>query len=138
MGDILPILCILGIVIIAAVFILPRLMGGGGNQANREYPRYDDPNVQSRGGFGGTGTDAGVGNERPTYDSPDVQSRGGFGGLRGSGGSSSSSSKGSGGRSMFSGFSPTRAKPSGGSSGGGSRRADSPNVRSRGGFGKRK
>jgi len=107
-------LCVLGILVIvglAILMMLMRSMGGsqrGYNEYGPEQPRYDDPNVRSRGWFGGRRSGGG---ETPRIDSPNVQSRGWFGGQR-SGGSSSS-------------------KPSGG-------RIDSPNVKSRGGFGGKK
>ena len=115
--DSLGTLCILGFVLLLAVFILPRLMSGfGGSPYGRRgplSPEYDDPNIDSRGSFGGSS--GGFGNVRPTYDDPNVRSRGSFG-------------RGTGGRSIF-------RRPSGGSSGG---RANSPNVSSRGGFGRSK
>lgn len=118
-------LCIFGVILIVAVFVLPRLMNGmrGGNYSQRgpESPRYDDPNIQSRGGFGRGGGIFGNrnrGSESRSYDSPDVQSRGGFGGSRSS---SSSSSRSSSSRSS--------------GSGGASKSYNSPKVQSKGGFG---
>jgi hypothetical protein len=112
--DNLGTLCILGFVLLVALFILPRLMGGFGSPYGRRgplSPRYDDPDIDSRGNFGGTG----YGDQRPTYDDPNIRSRGSFG-------------RGTGNRSFF----PRRGSPS--SSG----RVDNPNVRSRGGFGRSK
>ena len=116
-------MCILGIIVLVGLFVLMmimRNMGGGGryNQYGSETPQYDDPNVRSRGWFGGRGG-SGRGSESPRYDSPDVQSRGWFGGR---GGSRSSPFKGGG---------------SGKSSGGG-RSYNSPKVKSGGGFGGKK
>lgn len=110
-------LCILGFIVLLGVFLLPRLLSGFGNQYGQrgsESPRYDDPNIRSRGGFGGRGSifGRGRGSDTARYDSPDVQSRGGFGGSRSSGPSSTRSS-----------------------SGGSARSYDSPKVQSRGGFG---
>ena len=112
-------LCILGVIVIVGLFILMtmmRNMGGGSryDQYGTEAPRYDDPNVRSRGWFGGRGGTRG--GESPRYDDPNVRSRGWFGGRRSSGSSQSSAPKSS----------------------GGSRRYDNPNVKSRGGFGGRK
>lgn len=114
-------LCILGIMLALGALLLPRLLGGlGGNpyrQRGSEIPTYDDPNIQSRGGFGGRRSyfnSRNQGNETRTYDSPNIQSRGGFGG--------SSQSSGT----------PASRKPS---SGGAARTYDSPKVQSRGGFG---
>ncbi len=49
-------LCLIGVVLIVAVFVLPRLMNSmrGNNYSQRgpESPSYDDPNIRSRGGFG--------------------------------------------------------------------------------------
>jgi hypothetical protein len=83
MNDFLS-LCVFGIIAIVGLFILMTLMrnlgGGQGpyNQYGSEQPRYDDPNVRSRGWFGGRGFRRGT--EMPTYDSPNVRSRGWFGG----------------------------------------------------------
>lgn len=113
--------CILGIILALGALLLPRLLGGlGGSpyrQRGSEIPTYDDPNIQSRGGFGGRRSyfnSRSRGNEVRTYDSPDVQSRGGFGG------------------STQHTASPPPRKPS---SGGTARTYDSPDVQSRGGFG---
>lgn len=116
-------LCILGVMIVLGIILLPRLLNmfGGSpySQQGSERPTYDDPNIQSRGGFGSNRTFFGRtrGSETRTYDSPNIQSRGGFGGSRSSGSSRSSSA------------------PSTGRSSGGARKYDSPNVQSRGGFG---
>lgn len=110
-------LCVLGIIVLVGLAILMMVMRsfsrspGGYSQYGPEQPRYDDPNVRSRGWFGGRGPSRG--SETPRYDSPDIESRGSFGGR--SGGSSPSSS----------------GKSSGGSH-------DSPNVKSRGSFGGKK
>jgi len=107
-------LCLLGVFLIVGFMLLSRLMrsfgGSGYGERGDEYPRYDDPNIDSRGSFGG---DRGLqprGDTRPTYDSPDVSSRGFFG----------------------------RSRPSGRSSPSSGGRVDNPNVRSRGGFGRSK
>lgn len=108
-------LCMLGILVIIGLAVLMMVMRsfsgapGGYNQYGPEQPRYDDPNVRSRGWFGGRRSGGG---ETPRFDSPDVRSRGWFGGRR-SGGSSSSGRSSSG-------------------------RVDSSNVKSRGGFGGKK
>ena len=90
-------LCILGIVVVLAVMLLPRLLGGmGGNPYSRRgsiTPTYDDPDIQSRGGFGGSpqrsaspsptpSRQPSSGSRARTYDSPKIQSRGGFGGSK--------------------------------------------------------
>jgi hypothetical protein len=113
--DSLGTLCIIGFILLVALFILPRLMGGFGSPYGRRgplYPEYDDPDIDSSGSFGGR--QGGVGTRRPTVDDPNIRSRGSFG--RGLG------------RSVFS--------RRGGSSSSG--RANSPNIRSRGGFGRSK
>lgn len=113
-------LCILGLIVLAAIFILPRLFGGGSpySQRGSETPTYDDPDATTRGGIGGKRSFFGTsrGNTAPRYDSPDAKTRGGFGGSRSSSSRSSSSS----------------STPK---SSGGSRKYDSPNAKTRGGFG---
>jgi hypothetical protein len=111
-------LCILGFIVLLGAFLLPRLLSGFGSpygQRGSEFPRYNDPNIRSRGGFGGRRSifGSGRGGESARYDSPDVQSRGGFGGSR------SSSQRSS-------------------SMGGAAKSYDSPKVQSRGGFGRSK
>jgi uncharacterized protein YgiB involved in biofilm formation len=117
-------LCFLGIILVLAAVFLPRLLGGMGgspySQRGSESPTYDDPNIQSRGGFGRARSyfnSRNRGSETRQYDSPDIQSRGGFGGSS----STRSSSP-----------SPSRQSTSGGSR---SRSYDSPKIQSRGGFG---
>jgi hypothetical protein len=108
--DNLVTLCLLGIFIIVGLMLIPRLLGGGNRSGGRgpESPHYDDPDIESRGGFGGN-----RGIDRPTYDDPNIRSRGGFGRVRS--------------------FIPRRNPLAGGS-----RRTDSPNISSRGGFGRGK
>jgi hypothetical protein len=119
MFDDLGTMCLLGVFLVVGFMLLSRMMRGFGgqdySQRGDEYPRYDDPDVDSRGGFGGTG---GFGGNRPEYDDPDIKSRGSFG--RGGFGRGGGFSFGGGRRS----------------SSGGNRRSDSPNVKSRGGFGR--
>jgi len=107
--DNLVTLCLLGILVIVGLMLIPRLLGGN-RSAGRgpESPQYDDPDIDSRGGFGG---DRGV--DRPIYDDPNIRSRGGFGRVRS--------------------FIPRRNPMFGGT-----RRTDSPNISSRGGFGRSK
>jgi hypothetical protein len=133
--DNLGTICLFGLVLLVALFILPRLMRGFGapdySQRGDEQSQYDDPNIRSRGGFGGGW--GGFGRRRREYDDPDIDSRGSFGG-RGSGGNPGPLSGGgtSGSRSGGGFFGSGRRS---GSSG---RRADDPNIRSRGSFGGRK
>ena len=108
--DNLVTLCLLGIFLLVGLMLLTRLMRGAGSpygQRGPIYPEYDDPTIESRGGFGGQ-----RGVERPVYDDPSIRSRGGFGRAR----------------SLL----PRRGSSSGGSGG----RVDSGNIRSRGGFGR--
>lgn len=117
-------LCIIAFILIVVFFVLPRLMGGSSPYSRRGPldPEYDDPDIGSSGGFGGSGGSS-RGNERPSFDDPNVGSRGSFGR----------------GRSIFPGRSS--GSSSGGSSLGGrssSGRTNSPNVGSRGGFGRSK
>jgi hypothetical protein len=107
--DDLVTLCLLGIFIVVGLLLIPRLLSGFGSPYGRrgsEYPRYDDPDIESRGGFGGN-RDV----DQPRYDDPNIRSRGGFGRVRS--------------------FVPRR-NPSSGSSG----RVDSGSIGSRGGFGR--
>jgi len=108
-------LCLLAVFLVVGFMLLSRLMrsfagNSGYGERGPESPRYDDPDIDSRGGFGGSPS----GGVRPTYDSPNVRSRGSFGRSR----------------SPFGG----RSSSSGGSSG----KVNSPTVRSRGGFGRSK
>ncbi len=128
-------ICLLGILFVVGALVLPRLMKSmGGNQAQRgnEQPRYDDPDVRTGGGFGGSGNQGGGGFRLPF-------------GSRGSGQSAGTSRGGTAGGTMGS----SRGRPFGRAMGGsktggtaGSNRAadvrrdnDEPDVRSGGGFG---
>jgi hypothetical protein len=105
--DDLVTLCLLGIFIVVGLMLLPRLLGGSSyGRRGPETPRYDDPDIESRGGFGGN-----RGGDRPRYDDPNISSRGGFGRVRS--------------------FIPRRNPVSGGGT-----RANNPNISSRGGFGR--
>jgi hypothetical protein len=76
--DDLVTLCLLGILVVVGLLLIPRLLGGFGSPyGRRESARYDDPDIESRGRFGG---DRGV--EHPRYNDPNMQSRGGFGRVR--------------------------------------------------------
>lgn len=87
--DNLVTLCFIGMLFLLALFILPRIMGSGFGgrdytQRGPEYPRYDDPNIRSRGSFGGwfgRGRSSGGSRSAPRgrVDSPRIRSRGGFG-----------------------------------------------------------
>ncbi|MCC7206542.1 MAG: hypothetical protein IT323_04510, partial [Anaerolineae bacterium] len=66
--DNLGTLCLFGVVLIVMLFILPGLMRGFGapdySRRGDERSEYDDPNIRSRGGFGGWG---GFGRRRRQY-----------------------------------------------------------------------
>lgn len=92
-------LCLLGVFIVVALLLIPRLMrafGGGGtdySQRGSERPTYDDPNISGGGSFGGGDDDDNLGqrgSERPTNNDPGVRGRGFFGGSKPSSGSGSS------------------------------------------------
>lgn len=107
MLDLAP-LCILGLFLLLAFWMMSRMMryGGGGNPYGRSGGAYPDE----------------TGRESPTYDSPDIESRGSFGRDRGA----------------FPSLRRKSGPPSGSSGrtfGLGGRRND-PNIRSRGGFGR--
>lgn len=114
--DNIGMLCLVGVVLILALFMLPRLMRAGARNVRRERPSYNDPDIGSRGSFGAP--------EEPRYDAPEIRSRGSFGlprapfRRRGGGGIFGQSA----GRS--------RSRPS--------QQVDSPRIRSRGGFGRKR
>jgi len=116
-------LCLLGIGMIVLFMLIPRLMGSS-NARGSDRPQYDDPNINSGTGFGGTGE-----NIRPQYDDPEIDSRSGFGRAF----SNFTSRRKNSGTPFSAGTrssnEPTR--PSGGS-------FDSPDVDSRSGFGRPK
>jgi len=76
-------LILIGIIVIAVYLLIKRLMPQQSpySQQGSNRPQYDDPNVSSHGGFGGSPTQ---GTSHQQYDDPNVESHGGFG----SGGSS--------------------------------------------------
>lgn len=123
MTDLAP-LCFLGLFLLLVFWMMSRMMranpGYPYGRRGGESPRYDDPNIGSRGAFGDD-----MPSESPRYDSPDIESRGSFGRNRG-----------------FFPSSTRKSGPPGGLFGGRSRglggRPNSPNIRSRGGFGRDK
>jgi len=82
-------LVLIGIIVVAVVLLMKRLMPQQSpySQQGPNRPQYNDQNVSSHGGFGGN-QQSQQGYNRPQYDDPNIQSHGGFGP---SGGSSSSS-----------------------------------------------
>ena len=96
MFDNIGTLCLVGIFVIVGLLLLSRLFGGGGGggtnfgQRGSEQRTVDNPEVRSRGFFGGRSQSSGSSSSRPTSsgtqrtssgraDNPDVKSRGGFG-----------------------------------------------------------
>ncbi|HLV37597.1 MAG TPA: hypothetical protein VKY59_20935 [Spirillospora sp.] len=81
-------LCALGVFLFFAALVLPRMLGSlrgpDYSQRGEHRPRYDDPNIRSRGSFG-RGLTSGL--RRPPsgsapggrVDSPRIRSRGSFG-----------------------------------------------------------
>jgi hypothetical protein len=153
-------LCLLGILVVVAALVLPRLMNSMGSnysQRGSERPRYRNPDVRTGGGIGGDSYSAPQGDERPSYSDPDVRTGGGIGGSGSSGfrlpfgtrGSSSGRSRGGtaggtmgSGRGSSSGF----GRAMGGSKSGGTassgrqsnvrgRGDDDPDIRTGGGIG---
>lgn len=110
--DNLGTLCLLGIILIAAMFLLPRLLGGrramGGSRGVR--PTYNDPDIGSRASFGAP--------EQPEFDSPEIRSRSAFG--------------------LPLGRRRRTSSPQNVSRGATARRVDSPKIRSRAGFGRKR
>ena len=105
-------LCLLGIFVLVGLALLPRLLGGFGgrgmgpgmsgtdfSQRGDDRPSFDDPDVRTRGGFGGGGFGGGGlfgggqrrgggtfgglkrggGGGARRYDSSNAKTRGGFG-----------------------------------------------------------
>jgi hypothetical protein len=107
--DNLVTLCLLGLFLVIGLMLMSRLMGGMNGGRGNIRPEYDDPDISSRGTFGGRS-----GGESPRYDSPEIRSRGVFGRAR-----------------SFFPRSSSRSSSSGG-------RVDSGNIRSRGSFGRSK
>jgi len=114
--DNLSTICLFGVFLIMALFLLPRLMGAGARNIRRERPTYNDPDIGSRGSFGAP--------EAPRYDSPEIRSRGSFGFPRVPF------------RRRGSVFRQNSGQPRSRSSGSG--HADSPKIRSRGSFGRKR
>lgn len=84
-------LCMVAALIVIGLMVLPRLMNLFGSPYSRRGPHdpeYDDPNIRSRGFFGGA--------NRPQHDDPNIRSRGSFGRPSSSRSRGSSSSSGSG------------------------------------------
>lgn len=115
-------LILIGIIVVAVVLLMQRLMGSQNNWSRRgnEYPQTDNPNISSHGGFGGQP-------QRPQrqnrqYDDPNIASHGGFG--RGSA------------SSMAQGQQKTVTRPERATERRRDHDNDDPNVDSRGGFGR--
>lgn len=82
-------LCLLAIIVIAVLFLLPRLMSSQGRRVDfsrpgAERPRIDDPNIGG-GGSIGRRDDSPIarGGERPRVDDPNIGGGGSFGRDRG-------------------------------------------------------
>jgi hypothetical protein len=74
-------LILIGIIVVAVFLLIKRLMAqqqSPYSQPGNNRPQYDDPNVSSHGGFGGSGNQP-QGSGRPQYDDPNIESHGGFG-----------------------------------------------------------
>ena len=112
--DNLGTLCLFGALALVVLFLLPRMLGGAQRLSNprRVGRTYNDPDIGSRASFGAP--------ERPRYDTPEIRSRSSFGGrLR----ASRRRVRRVGGQS------PPPPSPG---------RADSPNIQSRAGFGRKR
>jgi hypothetical protein len=79
-------MCLMGVFVIVGLMLLSRLMGGGFGGTNYtqrgdETSHYDDPDIESRGGFGGrrSSGSGSSGSNAPRHDSPNIRSRGSFG-----------------------------------------------------------
>ena len=85
-GD-LGTLILIGIIIVAVVLLIQRLMAQQQNPYTRpgnNRPQYDDPNISGHGGFGGSSNHP-QGSGRPQYDDPNIEGHGGFGSSGGTG-----------------------------------------------------
>jgi uncharacterized protein YgiB involved in biofilm formation len=123
-------LILIGIIVVAGFLLIKRLMAqqqSPYSQPGNNRPQYDDPNVSSHGGFGGS-SNRPQGSGRPQYDDPNVESHGGFGS---SGGSNSTFRRQSQSRSYENASSQRTAEKTPENT----RRNDDPNVSSHGGFG---
>lgn len=120
-------ICLLCIVVAAGALFLMRMMGGGGGglgRRNIDRPMVDDPDIESRGGFGdseGTGYPRGRGGSI-------------FPPLGGRGQSAGNNYPGRRGGSLFPPLGGRRRNPRGG--GADRPRNDDPDINSRGGFGR--
>ncbi len=127
----LPTLILIGIIVVAVILLIQRLMRqqqSPYSTPGQEKPHYDDPNINSHGGFGGTNQNQGQFN-RPQHDNPNIESHGSFGH---SGGSASTPSASrlkdlATGKSQKSTVSEKTGERTGSN--------DDPNVSSHGGFG---
>jgi hypothetical protein len=81
-------LILIAIIVVAVVLLIKRLMPQQNpySQPGNNRPQYDDPNISSHGGFGGSSNQP-QGSGRPQYDDPNIESHGGFGASGGSAGS---------------------------------------------------
>jgi len=75
-------LVLIGIIVVAAYLLYKRLMPQQSpySQQGSNRPQYDDPNINSHGGFGGNQQAGQQGSNRPQHDDPNIESHGGFGG----------------------------------------------------------
>lgn len=78
-------LILIGIIVVAVVLLMQRLMNRQPNysQPGNEYPHTDNPNISSHGGFGGQPQQSQRPPQyqnRPQNDNPNISSHGGFGG----------------------------------------------------------
>jgi len=75
-------LVLIGIIAVAAYLLYKRLMPQQSpySQQGSNRPQYDDPNINSHGGFGGNQQVGQQGSNRPQHDDPNIESHGGFGG----------------------------------------------------------
>jgi len=123
-------LVLIAIIVVAVVLLIKRLMPQQSpySQQGSNRPQYDDPNINSHGGFGGNQQAGQQGSNRPQHDDPNIESHGGFGGN---------------GRSNLSHLSQGQSKPVAEAprrtvsekTPESPRRNDDPNVSSHGGFG---
>jgi len=128
-------LILIGIIAVAAYLLYKRLMPQQSpySQQGSNRPQYDDPNINSHGGFGGNQQVGHQGSNRPQYDDPNIESHGGFGGNGSAGNGRPDLSHLSQGQSKPVAEAPRRTVSEKAPES--PRRNDDPNINSHGGFG---
>jgi hypothetical protein len=78
-------ICLVAALVAVVALLIPRLIGGLGrpdySRRGDESPRYDDPDIGSRGSFGGRSPTRPnrPSASGPRYNNPNIRSKGSFG-----------------------------------------------------------